>query len=119
MRELYSQLLNGNGSREVTAKDVSVTSELVGKLLSVKVKSVYVFRGSTNIRKETQNLTTRTMNVVKLDKIEITRITNMKNVSISLRFLSNDDVLIFNESDIQLLTMSDHALLGRIGIEVV
>lgn len=119
MHEIYNQLLNGNGNREVTAKDVSVTSELVGKLLSVKVKSLYVFRGSTGIRKETQNLTTRTMNTITLDKIEITRITNMKNVSISIRFMNNDDVLIFNESDIQLLTMSDDALLRRLGVYVV
>lgn len=119
MREIYNQLLNGNGSREVTAKDVSVTTELVGKLLSVKVKSLYVFRGSTNIRKETQNLTTRSTNIISLDKIEIIRVTNMKNVSITLRFLDKSDVLIFNESDVQLLAMSDVELLRRIGVDVL
>lgn len=119
MREIYNQLMNGTGSRKVDAKDVSVTTELVGKLLTVKVKSVYTFRGSTNIRKETQNLMTRTSNTVSLDKIEITRTTNLKNVTISLRFLSSDDVLIFNESDVQLLTMSDDILLRKIGVELV
>lgn len=119
MREIYTQLLQGNGSRDVSVKDISVTTELVNKLISVKVKSVYEFIGSSNIRKETQNLMTRSNNQVKLEKIEIIRTTNRKNVSISLRFLNSDNVLIFNESDIQLLTMSDDVLLRKIGIDVV
>lgn len=119
MQEIYNRLLNGSGSRDVIVKDMSVISELSGKMPSVVIKSVYQFKGSTNITKETQNLVQRTTNVVKLTKIEIVRTTNRKNVAIAIRFLNDDDVLIFSESDVNLLTMSDDMLLRKIGVFVV
>lgn len=119
MQEIYNRLLNGTGSRDVTPKDMTVTSELSGKMPSVIIKAVYTFRGSTNISKETQNLVQRTTNIISLTKIEIIRTTNRKNVSITIRFLNDDDVLIFSETDVNLLTMSDDMLLRKIGVYVV
>ena len=119
MLELYKQLSSNSGSREVELKDTTVTTSMVNRLMTVKIKSLYVFRGSTNIRKDTQNLIQRTTTAVKLEKIEIIRTTNIKNVTISIRFLSMEDVLIFNESDNQILNMADETLLRKIGIEVI
>lgn len=120
MREIYVKLLDGRGvSRQVDNKDTKVTTELVNKLLTVTIKATYVFRGDSGIRKTTQNLINRTTNVVTLDKIEISRVTNSSSTTISVRFLSEDDVLIFTETDTNLLLLPDKVLLSRIGLTIV
>lgn len=119
MKEIYERLQNGSGSREVSVTEYTVTAELIGKLPTSTIKAVYVFNGNTNIGKETEDLIRRSRSVVQLDKIEITRKVNRKNVSISVRFLSDKGVLLMSESDVNLLTMSDDVLLKKIGVFVV
>lgn len=120
MREIYNKLLDGRGvSRDVDHSDTKVTTELVGKLLTVGIKTVYVFRGDSGISKTTQNLLNGTTNRVVLDKIEITRVTNSSSTTIAMRFLSEDDVLIFTETDTNLLLFPDKVLLSKIGLTIV
>lgn len=118
MNNLYSKLLTGVGSRKVKLRDTTVTAESHKGTTTAIVKSVYTFVGNTNISKETLNLIERKNNVVNLTKIEIIRKTHIKNVTINIRFLSDDDVLLFNESDANLLIMSDTNILDKLGIEI-
>lgn len=119
LNDFYNKLLNTPGSRKVTSKGTTVSAETNKSGVSAIVKSKYEFKGATNVNKETMNLIERSSSIVKLTKLEIIRTTNIKDVSITIRFLSDDDVLLFTESDKELLTMSDTFLLSRLGIEIV
>ena len=119
MKDFYDKLLRGSGSRVVNPDGVSVASDTIKGVTTVHVKSRYVFKGATNVNKETMNLLDRTRDVVKLTKLEIIRTTTTKAVSITIRFLSNDDVLIYTESDKNLLTMSDKELLSKLSIDLI
>lgn len=119
MNTFYQQLTNGSGSREVIAAGTTVTTDVKKSVTSTNVKTTYTFKGATNISKETRNLVLRTTNLVSLTKIEIVRQMNVKNVSINVRFLNDDDVLIHSETDVNLLLLSDHVLLSRLGIQIV
>lgn len=119
LNDFYNKLLNTPGSRKVTSKGSTVSAESNKSGMTAIIKSKYEFKGVTNVNKETMNLLNRTASVVKLTKLEIIRTTNIKDVSIAIRFLSEDDVLLFTESDKELLTMSDTFLLRRLGIEIV
>lgn len=119
MNEFYQQLTNGSGSREVIATGTSISTEVNKSTTSCIMKTTYAFKGNSNISKETRNLIERTSNYIRLTKIEIVRQTNVKNVSINVRFLNDDDILINSETDVNLLLMSDHVLLSRLGIQIV
>jgi hypothetical protein len=119
MSSFYQQLTNGNGSRDVLADDFTVTSEVKKSIASCTIKSTYLFKGSSKVTKETRNLVERTSSLITLTKIEIIRYTNVKNVSINIRFLNDDNVLLFSETDSNLLVMSDHTLLNKLGIYIV
>lgn len=119
MNDFYDKLLHGTGSRVVNPDGVSVSSDTTKGVTTVHVKSRYVFKGTTNVNKETMNLLDRTRDIVKLTKLEIIRTTSTKAVSITIRFLSSDDVLIYTESDKNLLTMSDKELLSKLSIDLI
>ena len=119
LNDFYNKLLNTPGSRTVTNKGVSVTAETNKTSTSAIVKSKYEFKGVTNVNKETISLIDRSAKIIKLTKIEIIRTTNIKDVSIAIRFLSDDDVLLYTETDPNLILMADTKLLLRLGIEIV
>lgn len=119
MNDFYDKLLHGSGSRTVTSNGVTVSTDTTKGVTTVHVKSRYAFKGATGVNKETMNLLNRTRDIVKLTKLEITRITSTKDVSITIRFLSGDNVLIYTEVDKNLLTMSDKELLSKLGIDLI
>ena len=119
MNNFYQKLGSQRGNRNVVANDYSVTSHVKKGVTSCLIKTTYMFKGSTNVVKETLNLMSRQSNNVELTKIEITRSTSIKNLSINIRFLNDDDVLIFNETDQTLFNMSDDKLLTKLGITIV
>lgn len=118
MNNFYSQLMSGTGSKKVKYDGTVVNTESYKDKVITSVKSTYTFIGETNIAKETMSLLDQTRKRAKLKKVEIIRTTHPKDVTIAVRFLSEDDVLIYNEADVQLLSLSDHVLMERLGIEV-
>lgn len=119
MNDIYAQLLNRGGSREVVNTGVTVVTSTTKSKSSTVVKSHYEFKGSTTILKTSMNLLDARQTTIELSKIEIIRTTNIKEVSIAIRFLSKDDVMLFTETDVKLLTMSDTKLLTSLGIDII
>lgn len=119
MNDFYTRLLNDDGSREVIPNGFNVETTVKDGKGSCVITTDYEFKGNSNIAKETVNLVQRTNRVIKLTKIQIIRTTNIKNASIAIRFLDDDDVLLYTETDKDLLSMSDSELLKKLNIVIV
>lgn len=118
MNEFYTQLLNGGGNRKVTliSSDVATTNKKGNH--STVISTNYSFMGNTNVTKVTSNLLERTSKTIKLTNINIMRTTDIKNVSIDIRFTSDANVILYTESDKTLVAMSDTEILQRLGITI-
>lgn len=118
MSEFYNKLINGSGSRDVTLDTFNAVTEVKNGKPSCVISSIYKFKGETQVTKITNDLIHRVSKTIKLTKIEIIRLTNVKNVNITIKFVNDDGVMLYSENDNNLVSMSDHELLKKLGVYV-